>query len=950
MADKNWPGRSHAPETDNEDPFAELTRIMGFDPREPVAAKQQADVSFSTDEDDLGIDLEKELMADLDPIEDVPQPREDAGQGFAQQAQGASSSSDDFYGAPASPEASAQQWDADAFSNVFDGVFQPRPVQEQASQESEQIDDFSFDLDDALANELGMQEEPRHQFDASPEPVQWPEQIPASVEQDVYALTPDAAAEQAEEAYDAREWQQPHVAHWSGEAQSAPEAGRIANDLTELNLDDFDFSETDVVAESAQPAQENDLYGVSSQWVATPASDPQSFEDELSAFLVGDADPVQPAAQPETDVAAYEEPQMAQATAKDGDKFWNEFQADMNTPAQTAQEEPTLDEFDGFELDFDETVDPQDAQPVNALQVDEPGYADDDSPFASSYAEEQQGDESYSEWQSQQEQVTAQEQVDPFAALESLSLDTFDEENDEPRMKAAFAPITATQEQLAQNNWSHADVAEASAQSVRQAVDRSRTDVPEIETIDINEGAAPLKDDLDIPEFEFEPEETVNVVEPHDDFESELSGAFGAPIRQETPKIAPPATVASAAVEDDFDNEWERDLNAAIAGAGLGVAAGAVAGGSHSPTNESQPMQEQRLGADDDLPDYASHGSSYQPVRQQIASTPRKSIWQDRSKLLMASVAGLVFLIGGAVAWGTWGDDDVGADGEPVVISADDRPVRMRPETSAGAEEPTDNKVFQTMAGNEGGAPQQETLAGGAEQPVDVSAMRQNENNLPGVDTPALAPGVESDKTEERVAPASSGAEQASDVALVTPRRVRTLVVRPDGTLAPREDQTPAPIQSQAQTGTGDVQQELIASVQPNASSVPTQTVSTTTIAPQPQPAAQTPALAPESQQQAAAPQQTTTPPAAPQAAPAAGEWSIQIASQPSREAAQASYNSLAQRYSSILGSRSYNIVAAQIEGRGTFYRVRINGGTRDQAVRLCEQYKAAGGSCFVSR
>jgi hypothetical protein len=76
----------------------------------------------------------------------------------------------------------------------------------------------------------------------------------------------------------------------------------------------------------------------------------------------------------------------------------------------------------------------------------------------------------------------------------------------------------------------------------------------------------------------------------------------------------------------------------------------------------------------------------------------------------------------------------------------------------------------------------------------------------------------------------------------------------------------------------------------------------------------------------------------------------MQIASQPTAEGAQATYQDLARRYGSVLEGRGVNIVRADIEGMGTYYRVRIPASNRDEAIRLCTEYKSAGGSCFVSR
>ena len=76
----------------------------------------------------------------------------------------------------------------------------------------------------------------------------------------------------------------------------------------------------------------------------------------------------------------------------------------------------------------------------------------------------------------------------------------------------------------------------------------------------------------------------------------------------------------------------------------------------------------------------------------------------------------------------------------------------------------------------------------------------------------------------------------------------------------------------------------------------------------------------------------------------------MQIASQPSEAAAQSSYQDLVRRYGSVLEGREANIVKADIAGKGTFWRVRVPAQSRNDAISLCESYKAAGGNCFVSR
>ena len=71
--------------------------------------------------------------------------------------------------------------------------------------------------------------------------------------------------------------------------------------------------------------------------------------------------------------------------------------------------------------------------------------------------------------------------------------------------------------------------------------------------------------------------------------------------------------------------------------------------------------------------------------------------------------------------------------------------------------------------------------------------------------------------------------------------------------------------------------------------------------------------------------------------AASAGEWAMQIASQPTEAAAQSSYQDLLRRYGSVLNGHPANIVKAEIAGKGTFWRVRVPAGDPqrcDRAVR----------------
>jgi hypothetical protein len=81
-----------------------------------------------------------------------------------------------------------------------------------------------------------------------------------------------------------------------------------------------------------------------------------------------------------------------------------------------------------------------------------------------------------------------------------------------------------------------------------------------------------------------------------------------------------------------------------------------------------------------------------------------------------------------------------------------------------------------------------------------------------------------------------------------------------------------------------------------------------------------------------------------------AGGYVIQIASLPSEAEAQTSYNKLSAKFASVIGGRGVDIKRAQIKNKGTYYRVRIPAGSKQEAAELCSRYKAAGGSCLVSK
>src|SRR5262249_58202401 len=88
MAENNQPNVANPIDIDEDDPFAELTRIMGFDPRVPLSQQREAVAAEGARSavvtpilakaaaapqpaahDDFGIDLERELLGGLAEFE-----------------------------------------------------------------------------------------------------------------------------------------------------------------------------------------------------------------------------------------------------------------------------------------------------------------------------------------------------------------------------------------------------------------------------------------------------------------------------------------------------------------------------------------------------------------------------------------------------------------------------------------------------------------------------------------------------------------------------------------------------------------------------------------------------------------------------------------------------------------------------------------------------------------
>ncbi|MBB4006030.1 SPOR domain-containing protein [Allorhizobium taibaishanense] len=359
---------------------------------------------------------------------------------------------------------------------------------------------------------------------------------------------------------------------------------------------------------------------------------------------------------------------------------------------------------------------------------------------------------------------------------------------------------------------------------------------------------------------------------------------------------------------------------------------------------------------------------------------------RSRRWMAVAAAAAVVLVAGGGVfAWIKTGSVDGIGSGEPKIVMADKGPVKVVPADPGGKSVPNQNKaVYDRVSGSTPDQPQQKNLISSQEEPMDVAQRTLGPDNLPlDQESAADTAGMDGDGQDGagNGQPGQTDGAKTGDQQNMTPRKVKTMIVRPDGSLvaqdvpagtSPQTNSQPAQppqgakpaLAGQPAAAPQTVEQAMAANntapaAADTAAAAPAQDNAGVPAPNMPVPRNRpTPSSAP-TQTAAAAPTQLAAPakpaptaPAATQTASAggAGGYLVQISSLPSEADAQKSYKSLSAKFGSVIGGRGVDIKAADIPGKGTYYRVRIPAGSKDEAVSLCERYRGAGGTCMVVR
>lgn len=381
------------------------------------------------------------------------------------------------------------------------------------------------------------------------------------------------------------------------------------------------------------------------------------------------------------------------------------------------------------------------------------------------------------------------------------------------------------------------------------------------------------------------------------------------------------------------------------------------------------------------------------PVRR-----PRRKL----SRAVLGPVFALLFLgvAGGALYW------VLGQGGQPSgpapLLTADATPIKEKPQADTTQDAPQ-SVIFNEMAGGNNGVDEQivsrdqsdtNEVVAAANAASTPSTTTSSETGTDAAGNTTALVDNDSAATPTTADNSSSAATAASTDGLVN-RKVRTVTVRPDGTIVSGEqgvaggtilpvDRPNVPSVPGADFSTPD----LVANANNSAATASTQTqtpAATTTptvtpvqagstvavvdqsgaalagrtvTIPQQRPAnlavptasaASTTPAASASNATTTATQPTVATPAA-QATPTNGTASayVQLSSQRTEEAARQSAQSIATRYGVLFGGASLEIQRVDLGQRGIYYRVLVPAASRENATNICTNVRAAGGDCLL--
>ncbi len=311
----------------------------------------------------------------------------------------------------------------------------------------------------------------------------------------------------------------------------------------------------------------------------------------------------------------------------------------------------------------------------------------------------------------------------------------------------------------------------------------------------------------------------------------------------------------------------------------------------------------------------------------------------SRRKLMVAGVLVAAITTGGGAAflYKSYEDGSLASLEAPTLL-ADSGPVKGEPSDPGGKEFPDGNKQIY------------DRLSGDPAKPVADQADSDGSESasIPGIVTTGTE--APADTLDERIAQAlrRSGSPSAAPADPDSPRAVRTLTIRPDGSVAPAAAPQPSqPKESETITTAGIVATTGAAEVETAASASDPKETTATAETPAPRPERAGPR--PQQETRVASVEPETTGSTQPATA-AANPYFVQLAARRDQTSALAAFADLQQKYPGILDGLAPTIKKADLGDKGVWYRLWVGPmNSRGNAEDVCGKLKSSGlGGCFV--
>jgi hypothetical protein len=301
---------------------------------------------------------------------------------------------------------------------------------------------------------------------------------------------------------------------------------------------------------------------------------------------------------------------------------------------------------------------------------------------------------------------------------------------------------------------------------------------------------------------------------------------------------------------------------------------------------------------------------------------------------------------------------------EIAMIKADQGPTKIQASYTGDAPKPDqDASVL-----NNSPQPAPVAVVSHSEEPTDLSAAPQapaNQQASASQTPPAAAPAA---VVPVPAPPAAEGQGQALSLAgMIEPKKVKTVAVRPDGTIVSNDSPNPAPDIAAPQPAPQAAAQQIPgitpvgpAPVQLDATdAAPKTTKRVATGSPETDASAgggdndnAAPAATPETHPARAKPvnladADTDATGSIPQGR--ATSFAVQLSAPGSEKEARQSLTKFQKEYGSELSGYRLKYHLAKVADKSV-YRVRVVGLSHEEATALCQKLQAKGGSCFVAR